>query len=292
MPADLGFYDLRLPEVRAAQAAMARGAGIEGFCYWHYWFAGKRLLERPFNDVLQSGEPDFPFCLGWANQTWSGIWHGAPSRILIEQTYPGRSDHERHFRAILGAFHDPRYIRVRGKPVFVIFNPPELPRPAEFIELWQSLAMRNGLPGIHFVAHVAFKDQPYDYRSVGFAGALAADAYGVHHTDIWARSWAWYGLQHGPRSLLKALGLGPLALGRAACLVGGKCLRRVLHRPTVYQYAEAMRYFLTHVTREAGSYPCVLPNWDHSPRTGKRAIIMHNSTPELFRQHLHEALNR
>jgi len=106
VPADLGFYDLRLPEVRAAQAVMARSVGIEGFCYWHYWFAGKRLLERPFNEVLKSGEPDFPFCLGWANQTWTGIWHGAPNRILIEQTYPGRADYEKHFHALLEAFHD------------------------------------------------------------------------------------------------------------------------------------------------------------------------------------------
>ncbi|MHC4639834.1 MAG: glycoside hydrolase family 99-like domain-containing protein, partial [Planctomycetota bacterium] len=88
IPADLGYYDLRDPEVRADQAEMAREHGIEGFCYWHYWFAGKRLLEQPFNEVLRSGEPNFPFCLAWANQTWTGIWHGAPNRILIEQTYP------------------------------------------------------------------------------------------------------------------------------------------------------------------------------------------------------------
>ena len=88
LPADLGFYDLRVPETRAAQADLARAYGIEAFCYYHYWFAGKRIIERPFMDVLASGEPDFPFCLCWANQTWTGIWHGAPDRILIEQTYP------------------------------------------------------------------------------------------------------------------------------------------------------------------------------------------------------------
>ena len=99
IPADLGFYDLRVPEVREAQAEMAREYGIEGFCYWHYWFAGKRLLERPFAEVLQSGKPNFPFCLAWANQTWTGIWHGAADRILIEQTYPGLDDHKAHFKA-------------------------------------------------------------------------------------------------------------------------------------------------------------------------------------------------
>src|ERR1039458_3423890 len=110
VPADLGFYDLRVPETRTAQAALARNAGIEGFCYYHYWFAGKRLLERPFNEVLNSGEPDFPFCLCWANETWSGVWHGAPNRILIEQTYPGAEDHQAHFDALLPAFRDCRYL--------------------------------------------------------------------------------------------------------------------------------------------------------------------------------------
>jgi hypothetical protein len=290
IPADLGFYDLRVPETRVAQAALARAAGIEGFCYWHYWFAGKRLLERPFNEVLKSGEPDFPFCLGWANQTWSGTWHGAPNRILIEQTYPGREDSTRHFHALLQAFHDPRYIRVRGKPLFVIFNPSELPRPSEFIELWQSLAQENGLPGIHFVAHVAFHDQPYDHRSIGFGGALAADAYGVHHTNVWQRSLAWYGVQNGQSSALKSSLLQPVALGRAAYLIAQKYFRRLLSKPRVFEYAEAIRYFLTNVGPETDSYPCVLPNWDHSPRTGSRAIIMHNSTPDLFRVHLRQAL--
>src|SRR5579871_2769802 len=103
LPADLGFYDLRVPEVRSAQADLARRYGLSGFCYWHYWFAGRLLLERPFEEVLLTGAPDFPFCIAWANQTWSGIWHGAPNRILIEQTYPGPDDDRRHFAHLLRA---------------------------------------------------------------------------------------------------------------------------------------------------------------------------------------------
>ena len=117
LPGELGFYDLRLPETREAQAKLAAQYGVSAFCYWHYWFGGgRRLLERPFDEVLQSGSPDFPFCLGWANQTWSGIWHGAPSRILIEQTYPdtpGEDDYRAHFEAVLPAFMDPRYLAHR-----------------------------------------------------------------------------------------------------------------------------------------------------------------------------------
>src|SRR5262249_41646184 len=112
VPGELGFYDLRMPETRAAQAALARAHGIEAFCYWHYWFAGKQLLERPFEEVLASHEPDFPFCLAWANESWTGIWHGAPHRMLVQQTYPGLADHEAHFRVWLRAFEDARYVTV------------------------------------------------------------------------------------------------------------------------------------------------------------------------------------
>src|ERR671916_3063151 len=92
VPANLGFYDLRVPEARQAQANLARRYGIEGFCYWHYWFEGKRLLETPFNEVLSSGQPDFPFCLAWANETWSKRWLGENKDILQEQTYSLKDD--------------------------------------------------------------------------------------------------------------------------------------------------------------------------------------------------------
>ena len=153
IPADLGFYDLRLSEVRAAQADMARKYGIEGFCYWHYWFGnGRRILERPFVEVLQSGEPDFPFCLAWANQSWSGVWHGNPKNILIQQIYPGPDDEIAHFKAVLPAFRDKRYVRVEGKPLFVVYDPANLPNPASFIGHWRALAAQAELPGLFFVA--------------------------------------------------------------------------------------------------------------------------------------------
>ena len=131
IPADLGFYDLRLPEVREQQAQMAKEAGIEGFCYWHYWFGnGKRLLERPFNEVLASGKPDYPFCLCWANHSWTTrTWEKrkglvtATSSMIAEQTYPGEPDYKAHFDFCLKAFKDKRYITVDGKPLFAIFDP-------------------------------------------------------------------------------------------------------------------------------------------------------------------------
>jgi lipopolysaccharide biosynthesis protein len=150
IPTELGFYDLRLPEARKAQADMAREYGIGGFAYWHYWFGGRRILERPFNEMLKSGEPDFPFCLAWANHTWTGVWVGLSDKILIEQSYPGQDDYINHFYAVLAAFKDTRYIKVDNKPLFYIYNPNDIPDCTEFIRIWNSLAKENGLEGIYF----------------------------------------------------------------------------------------------------------------------------------------------
>ena len=157
VPSTLGYYNLTNPEVREKQAELARNAGIEGFCYWHYYFGnGKRLLETPFNQVLRSGKPNFPFCLGWANHTWEkGSWHlhnkSSDNVILMEQKYPSKEDYVHHFNIVLEAFRDQRYITVDGKPLFLVFAPLNIPNAREFVDLWQQLAKKSGLKGIHFV---------------------------------------------------------------------------------------------------------------------------------------------
>jgi lipopolysaccharide biosynthesis protein len=151
LPGELGFYDLRVEEVREQQAALARDHGVTGFCWWHYWFAGRRLLERPFDEVLAAGRPDLPFSLCWANQSWSGVWHGAPDRVLMEQTYPDGDDAV-HFASLLGAFRDERYHRVSDRPLLGVFRPQELPDARRFVDTWQQLARDAGLGGLYLVA--------------------------------------------------------------------------------------------------------------------------------------------
>ena len=152
VPGALGYYDLRVPEVREAQAELAADAGIEGFCYWHYSFGnGRRLLERPFDEVLASGRPDFGFCVGWANQSWTGIWHGAPDRVLIDQQYPGRDDATAHFDSLLTAFEDERYLRVDDKPIVYVQSPALIPPELGWAELWRERADFHGLPGLYLV---------------------------------------------------------------------------------------------------------------------------------------------
>src|SRR3954447_1517209 len=120
LPADLGYYDLRLPETRALQASLAASHGIDGFCYYHYWFKGRRLLERPFADVLASGEPDFPFALCWANENWTRKWNGRDEDVLLAQDYSPADDLE-HIRALAPAFADKRYIRIDGRPLLLVY---------------------------------------------------------------------------------------------------------------------------------------------------------------------------
>ncbi len=260
VPADLGFYDLRVPETRIAQAEMAKAYGIAGFCYYHYWFAGRRILEKPFQAVLESGQPDFPFCLCWANQTWTGIWHGAPNRILIEQTYPGLSDHQAHFDALLPAFNDSRYMRVDDKPIFLIFKPDEIPDPKNTLELWQNMAAKAGLPGLHFVAISGVgRWNPLDD---GFDAITPQPSFVV-------RPWI---SRRKPIKWLKQ---------KYEILRG---------MPTIYSYREWIESQQSHKNFGKNYYPCVTHAWDNTPRSGKNGVVLKDSSPNQFRSVLKGAL--
>lgn len=263
IPADLGFYDLRLSEVRQAQTQMARSAGIEAFCYYHYWFAGRRILERPFQEVLLSGQPNFPFCLCWANETWTGIWHGAPDRVLIEQTYPGEDDHRAHFKALLPAFLDPRYVCVDGKPIFLIYKPEKLPDISAVSRLWKGLAVRAGLAGLHIVGMSATADwnpRQHGCDAVASLPLIKGPAWVSRRQPIrWLREWS----------------------------------RKALGQPIFHNVEDIYRHQIETLRRIIGTadfctYPCVVHAWDNTPRSGGNGVILFNTTPETFGRHLIE----
>ncbi|MEW9702187.1 glycoside hydrolase family 99-like domain-containing protein [Paenibacillus sp. SI8] len=145
------YYDLTDPATRNWQAETAKSFGIYGFCYYHYWFKGKQLLEKPFQDILELGEPRFPFCLSWANEPWTRKWDGLEHHLLMPQEYGDETDWEIHFYEVLKAFRDDRYIRIDDKPLFIIYRPGNIPRCEEMLQYWNSLAKQNGLAGIFFV---------------------------------------------------------------------------------------------------------------------------------------------
>lgn len=261
VPADLGFYDPRVPEVRLAQAEMARAHGIEAFCYYHYWFAGRRILQRPFNEVLKSREPYFPFCLCWANDTWGGIWHGNPMSPLIEQTYPGPEDDRRHFYTLLEALSDDRYVAVDGKPVFVVYNPQQLPEPVRTTDCWRELASREGLKGLFLIGAHA---EPWTPSKHGFDAAT-------------------------PKTPLHSAALGEMKGTRK---IKRMLRRRVGYPEESYRDETLVPHLLMPEASKPQAFPCVIPNWDHSPRSGNRGVIFHGSTPELFGTHLRATLQQ
>jgi len=271
VPTDLGYYDLRVPETREAQAQMAREAGVEGFVYWHYWFGnGKRLLERPFNEVLVSGQPDFPFALAWANESWSGMFHGLKKgKMLIEQTYPGDDDYIAHFETILPALKDKRYITCCGKPIFVIYKPEQLPDAKHFIDLWQDLAMKAGLKGIYFIAYRAgYQDADMIADCRAQRKAEGFDALNVVNN-----------LNLKPNSL-------PWWL---------RIIRNIFHQFRHFRLIPDIRPYDISVFRspfdgDEDFIQTVVPNWDHTPRTGKDGNLIYNSTPTKFREAMEYAV--
>tara|TARA_R110001592_G_scaffold63586_2_gene195001 strand:+ start:7140 stop:8243 length:1104 start_codon:yes stop_codon:yes gene_type:complete len=151
IPADLGFYDLRLSETREAQANMAKDYGIDGFCYYHYWFDGKQVLESPLKAVLSSGRPDFPFCICWANENWTRAWDGQEREVLLKQSY-SESDADAHIEHLAGLFSDTRYITVDGKPLVIIYRPDKLPNAKEYLQRWRDfIKKKSSIPGLHIV---------------------------------------------------------------------------------------------------------------------------------------------
>jgi len=147
LPGELGFYDLRVPEVRAAQAELARDHGISGFVYYHYWFHGKRLLERPFDEVLASGEPDFPFALCWSNEPWRREWDQTGDVLMPQRFSP--EDDLAHIRWLADAFADPRYLTIDGRPLFLVYRPALLPDPIRTTDTWRAEAQRLGFPDLY-----------------------------------------------------------------------------------------------------------------------------------------------
>jgi lipopolysaccharide biosynthesis protein len=267
LPADLGFYDLRLPEARGAQAELAAEYGIYGFCYYHYWFNGRRLLERPVNEIWKSGKPDFPFCLCWANENWTRSWDGQNLAVLVEQHYTAEDDLA-HIRALIPMFHDRRYIRVMDRPLFAVYRASEMPDPKRTTELWRREAERAGLRGLFLVRVSSFDQERDDPRALGFDCAVdfQPNARILGSSRIHRRKW-WHREKLGTRE-------------------------RWFRENGLFDYAAFAESALNGWSGSYPRIPCVCPGWDNSPRRHARAQIILNSTPELYESWLRETVLR
>lgn len=271
IPADLGFYDLRLPEVRRQQVELAKEAGISGFCYYHYWFGNGHVeLEETLQEVIDLGEPDFPFCVCWANESWGKkMWNKdgnvAQSKIIANQQYLGEEDNQAHFDFLLKAFKDKRYIKVNGKPLFVIYRPLKFIGLSEFMNQWNELGKKCGIGEFYFAGYSQNIEEEYDeLNKLGLDSIIvcnfAEPLYAGHKQSKWRRA------------LLKIV-------------------RTVTNRPTIIKYKQAIRYFYSKRFIEQTIWPTLVPNWDHTPRSGKNGYLYSNSTPELFKLHAYQVMD-
>jgi len=256
IPGELGYYDLRDAKARDAQAALARAHGIHGFCYYHYWFGGKRLLEQPFSEILARGEPDFPFCLCWANEPWSRRWDGQAEHVLQPQVYSAEDD-VNHIRWLIPALRDRRAIQIDGKPVFIVYQGRDLPEPARTVATWRREVAAAGLPGIYLMTVETGWDAGWDATTVGF------DA-----------------------KILFAPQFTTLFNSGAGIQVAGKDTLRV------FDYQKAWPVLATPKPVSYRRYETVCPMWDNSARRGDEAVVLHNATPAAYEAWLRAAVSR
>ena len=267
LPSDTGFYDLRLPEARQMQADMAKEYGIYGFCYYHYWFNGKQLMERPVNDILKSGEPDFPFMLCWANENWSRNWDGGFSKVLIEQNYSYQDDREHMSYLCSHFFSDPRYIRVNNKPFFIVYKPDMFPDMKKTIDIWRQVAKEYSME-----LYLAFMERNPSktnlFLSYGFDAVV----------DFQPRNMG--GFEKNSESKFT------------------KLERKVMNKlriPKNYltNYSQYVDYKISQPFPNCKFFPSVSPNFDNSPR---RTNIQFNafvgSTPSKYGHWLYEIMKK
>lgn len=266
VPGELGYYDLRDPRVREAQADLAGRYGIDAFCYYHYWFAGRRLLRQPFDEVLASGRPDLPFCLCWANEPWTRRWDGSSNDVLMDQRFSGDDD-RRHIDWLIEAFRDERYLRVEGKPLFLVYRAGILPDAAATARLWRERAARAGLPGL-FLCRVESHRERGDPTVLGFDAAVEFQPAVADLPRFTLRKLT-------PRRVLRRLGV----------TMPGTSY-------TAVDYGALVEQMLGRRQPDFLRFPCVMPQWDNTPRRPYDAFVLTGSTPELFGAWVAEVVGR
>jgi lipopolysaccharide biosynthesis protein len=269
IPGELGYYDLlEQPEIQEQQAQLAKEYGIDGFIYYQYWFGnGKMLLEKPAEQMLKNKAIDVPFCFCWANETWKGIWHGIDNPdIIIEQLYSGKEDYIEYFNYLLPFFKDKRYIRIDNKPMFHIYRLDDIPDVNLFIDLFNELAIENGFDGIYFVAtvNVTSKNVLDNDNVYGVVGIDAFQKLRYSQLFHFKKDTLFYKIE---RHILYRLGYFD-DLGKRK-------------KPLVIDYFKGLKKINIEFPHNK-FIPCVIPNWDNSPRSGNKSMIFIHSSPKAF----------
>jgi len=274
------YYNLLDPETRQWQADLAKKHGIYGFCYYHYWFNGKKLLEKPAEEMLRLKQPDMPFCFSWANESWTRAWKGKAREILISQEYGEEQDWINHFEYLLPYFIDKRYILVDEKPLFIIYRPELIPCCNQMIDCWQEQAKKNGLKGLTIA-----------YQNVHYNRVEAKDDsrfdYGIEYQPAYA--FTDYSDDYRSRVFRRIV----TVLGRKSRKVTSWLLNKPdMSKRLDLNYDELWRYVLTREPDSDKKIPGAFVDWDNSPRHKQRGCIYRGATPEKFQKYLSAQIKR
>ena len=253
LPGSLGFYDATRPEVLARQAALAKQYGIHGFCFHHYWFAGRRILQRPLETLLANPSIDLPFCVNWANESWTRRWDGEEKHVLLKQDYP-EGDDLAFARSLEPLFRDHRYIRINGRPLLLIYRAFQLPDPKRTVERWRAHFTSVGL-GNPYIAMVQTE------------GSKSPEEYG---TDA-------------------AVGFPPFwRFSEIPWQQGVELLDPKFHG-AVRRYEDLARFTIAGYREEKDVFPGIVPSWDNEARRPQRGACFSGSTPAIYGRWLRAA---
>ena len=284
IPLNGNYYNLLDNDVKRWQVSLAKEYGIYGFCYYHYWFSGKLLLEKPMEQMLEDKTIDLPFCISWANHTWSKTWVGDKRTVLIKQEYGGPDEWKEHFNYLLPFFKDERYIKEDGKPLLVIFQAEAIPCLNEMLDQWNGLAIQSGLPGLC----IAFQAATKDFVSTADNPRIS------------------YCIEYQPRqgsSLLsdKKLGAVKKVGRRVANVVRRATGFDILQNGLAIQNIAKIRKLSYDAVWESiigmepissKSVPGAFSMWDNSPRYGSDAVIYVGATPQKFQHYMSRQIER
>jgi hypothetical protein len=271
VPLNDNYYNLVNIDTLKWQTEIAKEYGIYGFCFYHYWFKGKKLLEKPIELFIQNDELESPFCLSWANVPWTRTWYDEEKTVLMPQDYGDEKDWKEHFDYLLQMFNDERYIKIDNKPVFLIYNSSEIEQCNEMMRFWTKLAKKNGFPGIYFINTLT--SFPLGKKDLDF--------------DAQVQFEPGFTLRHEMNKIWRI---------KRKIVVAS---RRIFRKYGIYNSVENLfdyDKFYKLILRskknntKIKTYLSVFPDWDNTPRRGFASSIYLNSTPEKFEKFLTEQI--
>jgi hypothetical protein len=265
VPFQLNYYDLSSPDTLIQQAELARSYGLSGFCFYHYWFNGKRLLESPLETMLKERQPDFPFMLAWANEPWTRAWNeGGEREVLMPQEYGSKEDWRNHFDCLVRFFKDERYIKIGNKPVLPIYRPESIPNLEDMLCFWQDKAKESGFDGLYFVrmltcySDIKWNNHLFDAELEFEPGYCIANTLPLY--------------LRGKRKFFRLL--------MKICTVLPSAIRNIFIQKFSYELVtDAI------VNRKISSkkvFPGVFVDWDNTPRRGVNGMVFSGFSPEKF----------